>query len=72
MLKSLPRRKGSGVENRPANTNLNDETKRDLQQTVYSNVRLMEGEMEFTGFGNRDKEREQCRQIVINSELFYL
>lgn len=28
--------------------------------------------MEFTGFGNRDKEREECRQIVINSELFYL
>lgn len=59
-------------KNRPANTNLNDETMRDLQQTVYSNVRPMEGEMEFTGFGNRDKEREECRQIVINSELFYL
>lgn len=33
---------------------------------------LMEGKREFTGFGNEDKERGECRQIVINSELFYL
>lgn len=33
---------------------------------------LMEGKREFTGFRNQDKERRECRRIVINSELFYL
>lgn len=61
------------MENWPTNANSNDETKRDPWQTVYSNEHLMEGEMEFTGFGSPDKERGgKSRQIVINSELFYL
>lgn len=60
------------MKNGPTNTNSNDETKRDPRQTVYSNEHLMEGKMEFTGFGCADNERGESRQIVINSELFYL
>lgn len=62
----------ASLKNRTKNTHLNDETKRDPQQTVYSNEHLMEGKMEFTGFGSADNERGKSRQIVINSELFYL
>lgn len=47
------------------------------QRGIYSRqyiqmVAWWGGKREFSGFRNQDKESEECRRIVINSELFYL